>query len=349
MADRDLSGTSVASLVARLNAYRSRHREFSVFDDYDAAMSQLRSTTAAHIELLDDSLKSIASRLFTIADQGFFLLRVGEWKLDYVAESLVHSLRESNPLALAYGTRSLVEHIAAMVATLREVEKLVTGLRGQNSVESISELVSRTETFLHRAYYGKSPRVEMETARQALHINDCLEVLKRDLPDIEIAYDFLCEYVHPNYGSNTLVSSGTIATGRLNPFEELHRDTLSRIRECGATCMSYLDGAAGRHASVFVGLKDLVDRCFAPGAKIANVFSRKEANPKGDGASKESAFFFPKARTSLEAKELCATFLQENEYAVWGRSVGGVGEGFIFDVYDTDKGKVWFKVPMIKL
>jgi len=50
-----------------------------------------------------------------------------------------------------------------------------------------------------------------------------------EITDIGEVYDFLCEYVHPNYGSNALVSTGVLGAGRLNPPADSHRETIDRL------------------------------------------------------------------------------------------------------------------------
>lgn len=209
----------------------------------------------------------------------------------------------------------------------------------------IHQAMDRAETFLHRAYYGKSRKIASEEDEQAIHVNDYLKALKKEVSDIEDVYDFLCEYVHPNYGSNILVSTGRLASGRLNPPEEFHRETLDRLQRYCFLCMLFLRGRGIEHGAIFIKLQNLFELCFARGAKVNNVFSIKVPKPDGDGKSRETAFFFPKARTAYEAISLCYEFLAKEGYKVLGRHNGGLGAGVIYDVYQTDKGTIWFKVP----
>jgi len=114
--------------------------------------------------------------------------------------------------------------------------------------------------------------------------------------------------------------------------------------------MSFLRDQAVSVSANLVHLKDLVDRCFSKGAKITNVFSKKSAAPEGDGLVKETAYFFPKARTPLEAIELTKQFFEESGIELTGeRRLGAVGEGFAYDVYPTSHGLLWFNIPMIKV
>jgi rRNA-processing protein FCF1 len=331
-----------------LKDYRERRQAFHAFDNYDEVMMNMRKDVAAKIEKLNEPLKKISTRLFSIADKGFFLCQVCEWKLDYLAEALIHAVDAKNPLALANNARGLLEHVAALVVILKELEQLENNLRGQGQEKAINDALAKAEKFIHRGFYGKNPKLTNDKNEQALHINDCLKTLKKEVADIEDVYDFLSEYVHPNYGSNLLVSSGQLGRGKLNPPAEFHRETLDRLCRYCSHCMLFLKDRVIQDSSVFVRLQDLLEMCFFRGAKLTNVFSIKTPKPDGDGKSRDTAFCFPKARTHMEAIRLCYEFLEKEGYKVQKQAIGDVADGFIYDVYTTDKGMVWFKVPEMK-
>ena len=341
------NATEAATIL--LNAYRERRESFHALNDYDKAMAHMRHSVGAKIATLGEPLKGIAAKLFDVTDKGFFLFQVCEWKLDYLAAALIHAIDAKNPLALANNTRGLVEHLAALVAVIKELERLEHALRGQGQAKSIGDALARTERFIWRGYYGKSPKTTNDKNQQALHVNDCLLALKDDVPDIEDVYDFLCEYVHPNYGSNLLVSTGELATGRLNPPEDFHRETLDRLRRYCSLSMLLLERRGISGAAVFVRLQALLDRCFTQGATVNNVFSFKAPKPEGDGLSQETAYWFPKARTPMEAIDLCYEFLANAGHEIHKRENHGLTGEFVIDAYTTDKGTVWFKVPMMEV
>ncbi|SDO86800.1 hypothetical protein SAMN04487957_1145 [Halomonas shengliensis] len=348
MGDSNVNFNAAENAILLLKDFRERRAAFQAFDEYDKAMSQMRTNATEKIDKLEEPLKSIAFRLFSIADKGFFLFQVCEWKIDYLCEALIHAIEAKNPISLANNARALVEHLATLVAIAKELEKLQERLRGQGQEKAIFKAIETAETFIYRAYYGKSPKVATESNEQALHVNDCLKTLKEEVSDIEDVYDFLCEYVHPNHGSNALVSTGQLASGRLNPPEAYHRETLDRLRRYCTLCMLFLRDRGVEHGTIFVKINNLFELCCARGAKISNVFSIKAPNPDGNGKSKETAYFFRKARTAFEAMSLCYEFLEKEGYEVRGRQSGGFGHGVIYDIYNTDKGKVWFKVPTIQ-
>lgn len=332
-----------------LKDFRSRQQQLQPYNDYDATMKRTREQIAGKTENLEEPMKSIATRLFSVADQGLFLYEVYLWKIDYLAEALIHAIEAKNPVALANNVRALVEHLAALVFIIKEIEKLERSLHGQGQETAINMALEKAEIFIHRSYYGKSPKVTKDKREQAIHVNDCLVVLKEDVVDIEKIYEYLCEYVHPNHGSNVLVSTGQLASGRLNPPEEYHRETLDRLKSYCSHCMLYLQDRVTQRSSVFMKLKDLSDRCLIRGAKVNKVFAIKLPIAEGNGKSKETAHYFPKARTAMEAINLCYEFLEKEGYEVKGRQNGGVVDGFVYDIFKTDKGEIWFKVPMVQL
>lgn len=330
--------------IGLLEKYCERREEFRQFDEYDAVMAQARAVVAHKVDLLREPLKGIAARLFNIQDQGFFLLQVCEWKIAYIADALIHAINTGNSLALANNTRALIEHLGGLVAVARQLDRLGRELRGKNNERAIKQLLERTETFIHRAYYGKSPKTTKTKAEQALHVeSDLLAALRDDVENIDEVYAFLCDYVHPNYGSNALVSTGRLAGGRLNPSPEYHRETTDRLLRCCAYAMSYLEVHGIEWAGTPVRLQFVLDLCFVEHATLGNAFATKAPIPKGDGKTKDSAYWFPKARTKPEAVELCYEFLAQRGDTIVSRRVRAIEGGSVYHMFTTDNGQFWFK------
>ena len=341
--------TAAEAATLLLRDYREHREKFRVFDDFEKTMAPMRESAEKGLCNAGEPLKTVAERLLKICNDGFFLIQVGEWKINYIAEALLYSIERQNPISLANNTRALIEHVAALVFVFESLEKLCASLAGQGSESKIHEALGRAELTLKRAYYGKSPKTAGKDSA-APHIeSECLKAFEAFVPDIFETYNFLCEYVHPNFGSNLLVSTGQLGRGRLNPPPEIHRETLDRIcRYCSLT-MLFLRKESPRFSAPLVRLKDLVDRCLAPGSKVANAFAERAAAPKGDGQSKETAFFFPKARTSNEAIDMSYKYLRSAGIEVSGeKEIGAVEGGFIYDVYPTSRGRLWFKIPAMK-
>jgi len=332
-----------------LREYCEHREHFRVFEDFDAAMAAMQASIDKNLDQTAEPLKSVAQRLFKISRDAFFLIEVCEWKITYIAKALLHTIETRNHLSLANNTRALIEHVAALVFILDSLGKLRNSLQGQGSEKKINEAIEKTESTLRRAYYGTSPKGK-DKEKSAPHIeSECLAAFEKYVADIRDVYDFLCEYVHPNYGSNLLVSTGQLGEGRLNPPPDFQQDTIDRICRYCSSAMLFLRDRTVSISANLLHLKKLVDRCFVESARITNVFSKKKAVPEGDGLAKETAYFFPRARTALEAIELSYRYLEESGIDVMGnRENAGVSEGFIYDVYHTARGRLWFKIPMVK-
>jgi len=331
-------------VIRLLKDYRERREKFRISDEYDEAMAGMRGSARSKIEKLDEPLKKIASRLFDIIDRGFFLYQVCDWKLDYLAAASIQSIESKNPLALANCVRALLEHLAAMLALVEKLKILEKGIHGQGNERKINELFEKAEKFIHRSYYGCRDG-KGESSEEAFHINDYLKVLNEKEAVIKEEYDFLCEYVHPNYGSNTLVSSGDIASGRLNPPEAYNIDTLNRLRRCCSICMTILRDGRVEHAVVFIRLQSVLENCFSAHASVTTAFTQKHPTPQGDGKSRETAYHFPRARNASEAVEWSYDFLKKQGVFIREKYLGDITTDFIYDVFVTDNGSVWFKIP----
>jgi hypothetical protein len=89
---------------------------------------------------------------------------------------------------------------------------------------------------------------------------------------------------------------------------------------------------------------------FKQGASMSNVYSENLPVVIGDGKSKETAFHFKSARTSQEAMKLCYRYLEKIGYKVnlKDKQNGGVENGYAFDIWKTDVGTIWFKIPFFQ-
>ncbi|MEZ5326650.1 MAG: hypothetical protein R3F19_16505 [Verrucomicrobiales bacterium] len=342
--------TAKEGLMILVRDFRDRQQKFEYLNDYDAAMQNARERNLEKSAGLQEPLKSIAQKIFDICDQTHFFFHVLHWKIDYLAEGLEHALKVENPMSLANNARSLVEHIATFSTVGQRIAKLESDLEGQQSENKIVEALNGAQAYLRRAYYGRSPKLCSDGDDAAIHVNDSLRDLKKDIPNIDEIYDFLCEFVHPNYGSNQLISSGDLASGQLKPSEEFNREILDKLRGACSLSFIYLRENIRNHLLAPARLQGTLDLCFVRGAKLNNVFGKKSPKPVGDGKSKETAYFFPKARTAMEAIKLTYEFFASEGFERTGmKRIGSVEESFIYDVHETNKGDIWVKIPMSKV
>jgi hypothetical protein len=148
-----------------------------------------------------------AERFATDLEQFMFVSLVCRRKIDAINQLLRYSTEAQNAIALAHGARSLVEHVAVQAEITRALNQFGEQIKGQTDGVRINDAMSKAEEYLTRCYFGKSPKVERNKSQQAIHIHDCIDTLEVESPGLSESYDFLCEFVHPNHGSNSLVSS----------------------------------------------------------------------------------------------------------------------------------------------
>lgn len=66
----------------------------------------------------------------------------------------------------------------------------------------------------------------------------------------------------------------------------------------------------------------------------------------GNGNSKENAIYFTNAMTFSDYIEMQQEYMKQNNLKVNGvKSSGSVKDEYIYDIYETENGSVWFKVP----
>lgn len=287
----------------------------------------------------------LAKRLWTTTRNAMFLGRVAELKIRWLADALIPAIDGRNALGTACIVRALVEHTASYFYLCNLLNSLISSLQKAHQESQILGLVVSADEILAAVYHGVSP-ANKNAPIKAPHINDCLRIMEIRIPQVREVYAYLCEFVHPNYGSNVLVSSGSLGRGQLNPPSDLHRRPFFRFcRICSATIRSVesLSIELQRHIII---LSSLTSRACRQDAKIPRVFAKREPKPQGDGKSRETAFFFPKARDAVEEIGMLYEFLEKQ--GVTGSCTreadySRISDGVVYNVFETDSGKIWFK------
>ena len=247
-------------------------------------------------------------RLRTLAHDTFFVQEVCNGKLFKLSEWLAWSIEAENTVALATGVRSLLEHVAVWNQVNHSLAGCLDRLENQSSSNKIDESLSRAEKLVKRAYYGSGG-----SNLKPLHVNDSLKLLNKSVnSQATVLYDFLCNFVHPNYGSNQLVSSGELGQGVVSvdasPIE-LQRFP-NKCYLIAIACFDFFLREEHRLVTNLSILSDYAQRCDSPRAKIRKVFTVRAASPEGDGRTPETAFTFPKALTHLEEVRMVHQYLE---------------------------------------
>lgn len=157
---------------------------------------------------------------------------------------------------------------------------------------------------------------------------------------VKADYDFLCDFVHPNYGSNFLVSSGSLAEGLIDtPNENIKNLNILFVKKC-LRYWFYYKKLLLIDAKLGLNISNWLSRSLKNGAKASRVFSRKTPKYLGDGKTEQTAFTFPNARDYHEEFEMFSALINDLKGNSYLQSIAGFDETSITDKIELDNGQV---------
>jgi hypothetical protein len=156
-------------------------------------------------------------------------------------------------------------------------------------------------------------------------------------------YDFLCDFVHPNYGGNFLVSSGELGGGLIDVGGK-HAENLSILFiKKFLRYFLYLKELHNYDLHEHMQILAWLDRANKRGIKASKIFTSKALKYHGDGLTPDTAISFA-ARDFLEERKMFAQFLKDtfgvNDYK---HSIFSVTEDFIIDQVEVVNKKIFVK------
>lgn len=329
-----------ATLLAAIDEYAGTSQKLGVLDDFSAHFRPLRKSLTQLPERKRVHFRQTAERYTTTLERFMFVSLVCRRKIDAINQLILFSINSQNAVALAQGTRALVEHVAVQAEITRAINQLYERIKGQTEGPKIHEALSKAEEFLQRCYFGRSPKIHQNKTEQTLHINDCIDALELETPGITNAYDFLCEFVHPNHGSNSLVSSSDIEAQITSIVIDLHRPEVQRMTETALNTLRSSEIVESKAAASIAKLGFFAHRFMQQGSKISNIFAARKIKPTGDGKSKETAFFFPNTRDAKDSFELWDQYLDNRKIGIKSRKLAAMEGISAYDLYETTQGQL---------
>tara|TARA_R110000764_G_scaffold57075_2_gene124321 strand:- start:204 stop:1352 length:1149 start_codon:yes stop_codon:yes gene_type:complete len=159
---------------------------------------------------------------------------------------------------------------------------------------------------------------------------------------VKADYDFLCDFIHPNYGSNFLVSSGSLAEGLIDtPNENIKNLNVLFVKKCLRYWVYYKELLL-TDAGLGLNINNWLSRSQKNGAKATRIFSKKMPRNLGDGKTKQTAFTFPTARDQYEEFEMFSALVKDLQGKTYSQSIAGLDETGIIDKIELDNGKVFY-------
>jgi hypothetical protein len=272
-----------------------------------SAIGHLR--TLEIIRASDDRIQSadaskasvqVAQVLHHFARDHYHLLLVGLYKIKEVGRGVIAAQDTKNETVLFNLARALLEH-TALAYQVALIEKAVLDIPKRPDLKNLKATISRHHEMAKELYYNE---------KAIIRVNDMIKALSKHYDSAKRDYDDLCEFVHPNYGSNKLVSGGKLGTGQIRSHGVEFEPELGKAREIVEHCAQLADDDLNKTVSYFLmRLASWTDIACQPGAKLAQVFSVRSAT-SGDGKTKETAIYFKNARTHQEALDAFYKYLE---------------------------------------
>lgn len=305
--------------------------------DFDGIVD--RSKSRLPVDEGESETVKIAYLLHELAFAHFFSTLVFRFKTREIARGIFDAETQGNLVVLFNLARAFMEHTASLAFQIQALEKAVSDIETKQLFDQVDRAIRKHRKIVDRIYYGGESG---PNAAKRLHTNDLLEALAKVDKGAASDYATLCEFVHPNYGSNLLVSSGELSSGSIGiPSGSLTKElSLARgaIERCAALDWDLVVSGT-RHLSK---IENWITIASANGTKLSQLFSVRVGH-SGDGKSKDTAIFFKKARTHLDAMQAFYKYLEQQRIELHGRHNAGFEDGYLFEFVLTDKGPLWVK------
>ncbi|MQW11598.1 hypothetical protein GHK51_14915 [Sinorhizobium meliloti] len=275
--------------------------------------------------------------LYDFARDHYHLLLVGQFKIKEIGRGIQAAIEGQNETVLLNLARAFIEHTAAIAYQLGALEKAVRELPKKPEPKNLWAEVERHHQIVKKLHYNQNA---------AVHVNDMIGTLTKHDELARQGYEDLCEFVHPNYGSNKLVSSGQLGAGQIRSHSERLAPDLAKAHRLIEMCAILADDKFKKSATFYLStLASWIEVAGKEGAKLSQIFSMREAS-SGDGKTKETAIVLTKARTRHEAIEALYAYLRAQKIKMLSRQTAAVEGGYLYDKVETDKGPLWVKCKM---
>ncbi|WP_156526688.1 hypothetical protein [Bradyrhizobium sp.] len=330
-------------VVEVIDSFLEQQTDLTFLNNFDEAMRAREQRLPARES--DSPTTQLAWRLYDLYKNHFFMMRVQSLKLAEIARGILWAFQAGNPTVHISLARSLFEHLSAFSFQVEELSKISDNLSRQNDPGKLIGAIHKHHSILERMYYGQDMHGGSNHPKP-FHVNNFREVLEKDYPEQNAVYAMLCDYVHPNFGSNSLVSSGRLGEGVLSQPPSVFRAQIELANACTIKCLALATGFALEGSTQLIRLDNFVEIASRDGERPSTVFSKKGLSHLGDGKSQETAIQFAKARTHGEAVEMIGRYLKQEKLRLIDRQTQAVADGFLFEVCQTNEGPLWFKTKL---
>jgi hypothetical protein len=242
----------------------------------------------------------IAVSLCRLKNQFLFLNLIITTKLTHLIRSIVFALNDNNPLLLALCSRSLIEHAASLSYLMERNNKMLNKAKASKDYKSVSDSLEELHAVYRKMFYG-TRFFKKEGLIESVNVKTLYETyLSKEIINAVNYYDYLSDFVHPNFGSNILISSGELGEGIIDPSIEEKKEIIENILQITGILIKYLSQKVWDFANIGVTLDNVLQKAINPKTTLTSLFAEPGLEHTGDGLSKETAIFFTKPRTKFD-------------------------------------------------
>lgn len=307
--------------------------------DFDGLLDRSKSRLPADRE--ESEVSKIAYCLHELAFAHFFSTLVFRFKTREIARGIFEAEAQCNLVVLFNLARAFLEHTASLAFQNQALAKAVADIESKQVFDQIDRSIREHRRIVDRLYYGGGGAKDAKR----IHVNDLLKALAKVDERLADNYATLCDFAHPNYRSNLLVSSGELSTGSIGIPSEAMNKELSLARDAIEHCAALDWDMVVSETRYLSKIANWIAIASAEGAKLSQLFSVRVAHA-GDGKSKTTAIFFEKARTHLEALQAFSKYLELKNIELHEQRIDAVEDGYLFEKALTDQGPLWVKFRM---
>lgn len=341
-----------------------------VLEQLEGSFDALKTNYLELRERKGEGITTVSEALESILFDHMHIKFVTSTKLKYIYRGADSCFRDENFLGLAYFARAVLEHIGIYAYLVRETEILVERLINQSSEQKIHELLRDLKKSYAASYYGSSdPNAKPLKKHRPININDGIDALtyyfaskqnddtedkysslfhqyisREEIADmygvdydpisakglVYTDYDFLCNFVHPNFGSNYLVSSGIISEGCIDHKNDQQRNLgILFLKKCLRYWVYYDQYLFYVDAHSHMQISSWLERSYVRGAKLQRLFTKRTPKYLGDGKSLETAYTFQSARDGYEEWLMFSEMLHKEGMAEKESEIVDAGKEYV--------------------
>lgn len=212
------------------------------------------------ITLLDKERGTLSIELIRIKNQFIHCYRTFETKLNYITKAKIYALNNNNFLVFANCARGLVEHAASISFQLKKGNQCLTNLSSTKGLSEAKNFLKEYHDHLNKLFYG-TRFFKQEGLLEAIGVLSLIDnYLAKEIKSIREYYDFLCDFVHPNFGSNIIVTSGTLAEGVIDPPFEQKKEIVMQILKGVGRVYEYLNDTAVDFSKIGINFDNFIEK-----------------------------------------------------------------------------------------